>query len=403
MKNRELSSFEIAKNNIKNKPARALLLTALTAILCFILFLSSFLIYSLKNGMSSLANRIGADILVVPEGHDAKITGAILRGEPNTFFFERSVWERIKKIEGVRQATPQLYLATLSASCCSFPIQVIGYDEDSDFVVKPWLQKQVKQPLKKGEVIVGANVVGDVHSEVRFFNQGFKIKGRLAKTGMGFDNSVFMSFDEVLRLAKEYNKILEIPQENQENLISSVMIKTDKKFEAKAVKAAIEKEFQGEKIYSLLSKNMMNEIGKQADHMSGFIYILIALVWILVFAVFALVYSVSIKERKREIATLRIIGATRKKVRNVILLEVLTINFRGAIIGTVLSLAVSVLFARAFSESLQMPFLEPDYLILAVLFIAVSAIGIFIGPLSVIFSLVKMLKREIALVLREND
>lgn len=398
-----LTSPEIAKKNIKNKPVRAFLLSALTAILCFILFLSSFLIYSLKNGMSSLSDRIGADIIVVPEGYDSNITGAILRGEPNTFFFEKEVWERIKGIDGVKQATPQLYLATLSAGCCSFPIQVIGYDEASDFLVKPWLQSQVSFPLGKSEVIVGANIVGDVHSQVKFFNQEFKIKGRLAKTGMGFDNTVFMSFDEVIRLAKEYHKILDLPKENQENLISSVMIKTDKAFDTKAVKAAIDKEFKGEGVYSLLSKSMMNEIGKHADTMLGFIYVLMVLVWLLVFAVFTLVYSISIRERKREIASLRIIGATRKKVKGIILLEVFLINLRGVIIGSVLSLATSLLFSRAFSQAVKMPFLEPDYVLLGILFLLVSAIGLFIGPLSLMLSLGKILKKEIALVLREND
>lgn len=398
-----LTSPEIAKKNIKNKPVRAFLLSALTAILCFILFLSSFLIYSLKNGMSSLSDRIGADIIVVPEGYDSNITGAILRGEPNTFFFEKEVWERIKGIDGVKQATPQLYLATLSAGCCSFPIQVIGYDEASDFLVKPWLQSQVSFPLGKSEVIVGANIVGDVHSQVKFFNQEFKIKGRLAKTGMGFDNTVFMSFDEVIRLAKEYHKILDLPKENQENLISSVMIKTDKAFDTKAVKAAIDKEFKGEGVYSLLSKSMMNEIGKHADTMLSFIYVLMVLVWLLVFAVFTLVYSISIRERKREIASLRIIGATRKKVKGIILLEVFLINLRGVIIGSVLSLATSLLFSRAFSQAVKMPFLEPDYVLLGILFLLVSAIGLFIGPVSLMFSLGKILNKEIALVLREND
>lgn len=398
-----LTSLEIAKKNIKNKPGRAFLLSALTAILCFILFLSSFLIYSLKNGMSSLSDRIGADIIVVPEGYDSNITGAILRGEPNTFFFEKEVWERIKGIDGIKQATPQLYLATLSAGCCSFPIQVIGYDEASDFLVKPWLQSQVSFPLGKSEVIVGANIVGDVHSQVKFFNQEFKIKGRLAKTGMGFDNTVFMSFDEVIRLAKEYHKILDLPKENQENLISSVMIKTDKAFDTKEVKAAIDKEFKGEGVYSLLSKSMMNEIGKHADTMLGFIYVLMVLVWLLVFAVFTLVYSISIRERKREIASLRIIGATRKKVKGIILLEVFLINLRGVIIGSVLSLATSLLFSRAFSQAVKMPFLEPDYVLLGILFLLVSAIGLFIGPLSLMLSLGKILKKEIALVLREND
>lgn len=398
-----LSSLEIARHNINNKKARAMLLTVLSCILCFVLFLSSFLIYSLKSGMSSLYNRLGADIIVVPEGYDAKITSAILRGEPNTFFFERSVYERVKKIPGVEKATFQLFLATLSAGCCSFPIQVIGYDDNSDFLVKPWLMRQVKLPLNKGEIIVGANIVGDIHQNVKFFNQEFKIKGRLSKTGMGFDNTVFMSFDEVLRLSKEYAKILDLPMENQENLISSVMIKVDQKTDVESVKNALDKEFKGEGIYFLAAQSIMNEIGKHTQNLLGFIYILIALVWVLVFAVLILVYSVSIRERKKEIATLRIIGATKRKVKSIILNEVLLINIKGSLIGTVLSLAVSILFSNAFSEAFKMPFLSPDYILMFVLGVIVVFIGTVMGPLAVSVALNKMLNQEIALLLREND
>ena len=181
---KQLNSREIAKKNIENKPVRNYSLMALTGFLCFVLFLSTFLIYSVKNGLYSLSNRMGADIIVVPEGYDSKISGAILRGEPNSFFFERSIFERLQKIEGIEKATPQQYLATLSAGCCSYPIQVIGFDSDTDFLVKPWLEQQVKLPLKQQEVVVGHDVVGDIHSNVKFFNQEFKIKGRLAKTGM---------------------------------------------------------------------------------------------------------------------------------------------------------------------------------------------------------------------------
>ena len=100
---KQLNNREIAKKNIENKPVRNYSLMALTGFLCFVLFLSTFLIYSVKNGLHSLSDRMGADIIVVPEGYDSKISGAILRGEPNSFFFERSIFERLQKIEGIEK------------------------------------------------------------------------------------------------------------------------------------------------------------------------------------------------------------------------------------------------------------------------------------------------------------
>ncbi|MDO5718446.1 MAG: FtsX-like permease family protein [Tissierellia bacterium] len=400
---KDLKTVGLAKKNIKNQPGRTTGLIVLTGVLCFILFMSSFLIFSLKNGMTSLSARLGADVIVVPQGYDSKIAGAILRGEPNSFFFDRSVEDRIKKIDGVEKTSPEFFLATLSAGCCSFPIQVIGVDFDKDFTVVPWLEKQIKLPLKEGEVVGGNNIQGDFNGKVKFFNQEFNLKGKLAKTGMGFDNSVFMTMQEAKKLAKEYEKILGEPLAAKEDYISSVMVKVKKGVDPRDVSKAINEEFKGEQIYGLISKQMMSEVSENVQHLLTYVYILIALVWILAFFVLSLVYSISIRERKGEFAMLRILGATKKKLKAICLAETLLINVSGAVIGSVSSFAVSLLFARAFSEKLKMPFLEPTIPELLIILLATILIGTALGPLSSIISLNKMDKREPALLLRENN
>lgn len=375
----------------------------LTGILCFILFMSSFLIISLKSGMISLSKRMGADIIVVPEGYDSNITGAILRGEPNTFFFDKSVAERIKVTEGVESASSQLFLATLSAGCCSFPIQIIGVDFKDDFIVVPWLEKQIKLPLEEGEIVVGNNIVGDYQNKVKFFNEPYSIKGKLAKTGMGFDNSVFMSLEATRKLAKEYEKILQTPVSNSDDLISSVMVKVETGKDVKEVYQALREEFKGEGVYPLLSKNMMNEVSNNMKSLLAYIYALIGLIWVLAFFVLTLVYSISIKERKREFATLRIIGATRKKLLSICFWEIFLISSIGALGGTVFSFIVSLLFGRAFSETFKMPFLSPDIFILLLILCFTLIIGSLIGPAAAAISLHKMQKKEMGLMLREND
>ena len=83
-----LSLFNIAKTNIKRQPVRTFFLGLLIFVLAFVLFSGTFLMKSLNDGLSSLSDRLGADIIVVPQGYDGKIEGALLRGEPNTFYFD---------------------------------------------------------------------------------------------------------------------------------------------------------------------------------------------------------------------------------------------------------------------------------------------------------------------------
>lgn len=400
---KKLNSYNLARKNIDNKKARSYTMIFLVAILTFILFMSSFIISSLKNGMNSLSDRVGADIIVVPEGYDSKITGAILRGEPNTFFFNRDVLDKIKKLDGVDKASAQVYLATLSAGCCSFPIQVIGVDFEDDFSVKPWLEKQIKKPLKKSEVVVGANIKGTIKSTVRFFNQEFVIKGRLAKTGMGFDNSVFMTIEETNRLAKEYEKIIHHPVANDKDTISSVMVKIDKNANPKEVAKTIKEQFKGEKVYPLLPQNIMTQISDSAKNMVSYSYVLIALIWILAFFVLSLVNTLSVKERKREFATIRILGATKKKLKDIILTESLLINGTGAVIGAVSSLIISISFNNAFSTMFKMPFLRLNILYIILMLLITIILGTILGPLSSILAISKMNKEELLLLQRDND
>ena len=56
---------------------------------------------------------------------------------------------------GIDRMSPQTFLATLNASCCSYPVQLVGIDYGTDFLIKPWLERTLHRDLKNGEVILG--------------------------------------------------------------------------------------------------------------------------------------------------------------------------------------------------------------------------------------------------------
>ena len=397
---KKLTVIELAKQNLKRKPFRTVSLIVLTAVLAFSLFAGSFLVKSLNGGMQSLSNRLGADIIVVPQGYDSKIESALLRGEPNSFYFKSEVVERLKKIEGVDLDSPQLFIATLSAGCCSFPLQVIGIDFDSDFNIKPWLERQIRLPLTDNQIVVGSNIVGDTQSQVKFFNQPFVITGRLAKTGMGFDNSVFMTIENAKRLAKEYERIMEHPVAQDEDLISSVMVRIKPNADVKTVAKRILAEFEGEQIYPLISKRMMTNISASIANLNVYIYVLLALLWLLSFIVLAVSFSSIFHERKEEFGMLRIIGGTKKKLAQLASAEAFIISASGAGIGTVLSCLIVLLFNQAIIAGLKMPFLTPPVLwILLCALLTLSVISV-IGPLAALKTIHGFTKQEPALQLQ---
>ncbi|CEM62601.1 ABC transporter permease [Treponema phagedenis] len=400
---KNLTVIELAKMNIKRKPVRTISLMVLTGVLSFTLFCGTYLVKSLNGGMHSLSDRLGADIIVVPEGYDSKIESALLRGEPNSFYFDNSIVDIIRKTKGVAEASPQLFIATLSAGCCSFPLQVIGLDFDSDFTIKPWLQKQVSLPLSDNQIVVGHNIIGDYHSEVRFFNQPFQIAGRLAKTGMGFDNSVFMTIENAQRLAKEYERIMQHPVAENKNLISSVMVRIKNTENARTVAQRIKKQFEGQQIYPLVSKQMMSNVSSGISQLSIYIYILIGILWLLSFVVLFTVFSSMLNERKREFGMLRILGATKKLLGKLCLAESFMISAFGAGLGVSLGFVLVLLFNQALIESLKLPFLSPGIFWTLGMFFLVILAAAASGPLASLKTIYHINKKDPAIAVRENE
>ena len=135
MKPRKLGITAISIQNLISRRFRTICLCCLVAVLSFTVFSGFTLTYSLKNGLKSVEHRLGADLMIVPEGNKTNTKVALLRGEPGAFYFEKNTESIISGIEGVSKISSQFFLSSLSTGCCSFPIQLIGYDPKTDFVI----------------------------------------------------------------------------------------------------------------------------------------------------------------------------------------------------------------------------------------------------------------------------
>ena len=389
-----LDARGLALQNICVRGGRSFGIAALSALLALMLFLSSFWMLSLKNGLRSLSGRMGADLILVAEGYDSKISGAILRGEPNSFFFHTDVLEKIRENPAVEEAAPQLYLASLTAGCCSYPLQIIGLDFDSDFSVVPWLKASAKLPLAADEVLVGASVEGDYRHEIRLFGKTYRIKGKLAKTGMGFDTSVFLGMPEVRSLAREYEKLLNSPIGADDSLISSVMVKVKPGTDVDALRKSLQESWSGQGVYVLAAQNMMREVAGNVDRMLLYVYLLIGLIWLLGCLLLRLLYGILLRERCAEYRALYVLGARKRDIRRLVVWESLLLGASGASIGCLFALAVGVLFSPALENALGLPYLAPASLHIALLFFAVLLIAGLLAPCSAVLSLRKQERAE---------
>ena len=190
-----LTNYTIARRNIKRQPVRSFCLILAQILLAAFLFTGTIIILGLSDGAVSMSNRLGADIMIVPAGYDPHIDNILLTGKPNAFYLPDNALNDILALNlpEIDKITPQVFMATLRASCCAYPVQIMGIDYQTDFIVRNWLDNSLGRELQDGEIILGYHSTGSPGDEIIFFDKPYRIAGRLERTGMGLDSSVFMN------------------------------------------------------------------------------------------------------------------------------------------------------------------------------------------------------------------
>lgn len=398
-----LTTFKLSINNLKQKPFRTVCLLAVVAILTSVFFGGSILAASLENGLYSLQSRLGADIMVVPEGNDSNVEDILLKAEPSNFYFSADIAEEIEKIEGVDKVTTQFYMTPLSSACCSSVIPIIAFDPETDFLIQPWITKVYNNPIKDGEMIIGSAVLPLVDNTLMFFNKYYPIIANLKRTGTGLDGSVYVTKDTMKQLiidAKEVGVSIST-DENVEESVSAIFIKIAPAYDSRLIAREIKQKVSN--VDTIISQHIVSNIGDSLRSLESYIHLITAVIWVLGILVILIVFSVTLNERKKEFAILRILGATRKKLVEVVLTESVLVSIVGGIIGLILTSLIIFPFSDLISSKLQLPYLQPqNSSILAI--IALSLIlSVLVGLLASIHGALKISKAETYLTMREGE
>ena len=398
---KRIDANSLAMENIRQRKTRSTCMILLVALFSIIVYMGSMFSLSLSRGLESLSDRLGADVIVVPAGYKAEIESVLLKGEPSTFYLPANTIDKLKKFDEIEKMTPQIYVATLSASCCSYPVQIIGIDIDTDFLIYPWITHNIDKELKDGEAIVGSHVVGEKGETVHFFNEELKIVGRLKQTGIGFDATVFVNQNTAKKLAKASERIT-ANKVAEEDVISSVMIKAKPGVDSVKLASKISKELSKDGIFAMFSKKFVNSISSNLKVLSTSILVLVGAIWILSVIILSISFTAIFNERKKEMAVLRVLGASKKMLREIILKEAVILSLWGAGIGSFLGVILSIIQLPLLASKFSMPFLSPSLFQYIGIFILSFILGVFIGPLSTVRVVKKLTDKDSYLSLREE-
>lgn len=386
-----MNIFYVAFQNLKRKITRTWLLFAIVAVVSCTLFAATLFLKSINNALKQGTYRLGADLLVVPENAEKNAQAALLSGEPTEFLMDRSILDRVRKVEGVRTATAQLFIKPASITCCyNVDVFLVAFDPETDFTVKPWLEKNLSRPLGPAEIIAGRDIPVIAGDNIPFFGTVFQVAGTMEPTGMNFfDRSAFMSLESAYRMAQDSGTRAIKPVEIGRNSISTVLVRVGGEFTPDRVAIRIEHAIEGVK--ALVSDKVISTVRKQLSGLIRAIVIISGILWFIVLLIMAFAFYMIVSERKREIGLLRAMGANRRHIASILLSEASILSLTGGVAGIMLGFGMLAALRSLMLTHLKLPYLFPSSLELgflmgfAVLFsLATGLLAALLPALSVI-------------------
>lgn len=340
------SLFSFAFRNLKRKPLRtAVLILSIALLVSALVFILSF-VRRVDAVIRLTSDRLGADILIVPSGSRGAADDILLENRVKTFYMDKALLEKVRGIPGIDALTYQTYLASITGECCDVPeTVVVAFDQDSDFIIKPWLGDYRGKRLLKGEALVGnesaMNIrVGLTDVEGVLFGNLFRMVGVLEKTGTGLDTAIFIdetNIGDILVKGKSGLK---------EGQISIMFAKVKRGVDPASVAGEIEDSVIEVDAVARkdIGKNILGTLGDL--NRLFFVTVTIASLFsvLLVWAVFSAIAN----ERSWEIGIMRAIGAREFHISRLFLIEVFCIGIAGSIVGVIAGTAASVFLAKKF-------------------------------------------------------
>jgi putative ABC transport system permease protein len=344
-----MSSFNfttVALKNLKRKPFRTgVLIFSISLLVSLLIFALSFII-SVSSSIKKASDRLGADLIIVPIGARGYAEAFLLESKKAEFYMNKSLIDRVKKIEGIESVTYQTYLSTIGGVCCDVEAtRIIAFDQDSDFIVEPWLKKAIDRGLKKGEAIAGYETnfnlgVELLDLETTIFNNKFKVVGVLEKTGTALDNALIMTEENIKDIIGSGKSPL------SEEQISLIFTKVKKGFDPYEVGRTVEGNIVEVDVVS------RSDIGKEIlstlkDINKIFLITIVMSSILAIFLVWA-IFSAIANERSREVGIMRAVGAKESHIVKLFMLEVFLVGLTGSLIGLVIGTALSLSLAKGF-------------------------------------------------------
>lgn len=325
--------------NIARRRAQAVLTIVITflTIMSFVLVLGIFQV--MKTGIRLSQDRLGADVLLVPQEATVDDRELLFSAIPENIYMDSDILMDVAEFDGIAAMSPQFYSQTLDSSCCDTgrEIRIIGFDQDTDFILKPYLAQSESGRLEEDQIILGGNFGDFVGQRYVVLANRFDVVGQLYPTGTGMDDIIFMDIDTARRISYESDALKELwTERDPDQSISAIMIKLEAGVDPAVFAQQVAE--SGMEVQCVLTSDTVSSLQEQLDVTMTVLLVL----WCvsLIIAALALYgrFSSLAKDRKKEIGLLRAIGVKKGKIFVLVIGEACTMAVIGGCLGSAMAL-----------------------------------------------------------------
>jgi putative ABC transport system permease protein len=353
--------ISLALQNLGRRKARSLLLIAAVAIGSGVVFTGATLMRSIDQSMELGLTRMGADMMVVPEGALTNITAALLTVEPTDLVLDADALAKADLASVGRIAGQKIVRVEHSGIGSHHDsVDLIGFDPARDFTIQPWLVEKLNRGLQAGDVIVGAGRDGVLGSQLLIFGKPHIVYGRLGRTGVGtHERGVFMAFATLEALAGAIGG--SPPAVLAPGKVTGFLVELAPGATALQARFAILSTLKGVKLVA--GDTTLGGIRQGLAALLDGILALMALMFASTALMVSVLFSAIVTERRGELGLLKAIGARRAQVLGMMVIEAVLATGIGGLLGVVLGVLVMRLFERSLVyhlEKVGVPFVWVD-------------------------------------------
>ena len=384
----------LALRNLRGHLTQTGLIVAALAVLGGTVFTLTLVFRSVDLGIRRGIDRMGADVMVVPGGWSEEAEDILLSGRPSSFFLPSEIRDRLSEFPGVAQASGQLFIVSAKLGCCSVgETQLIGYEPRTDFTIKPWLDDWLGESLLgPNDAVVGSSINLEPGSEARFYGHTFKVRARVEPTGLDFvDRSVFLPMVGAREMIRNSQRDAEFPLDIGPDFISAIFLRAHGMTPAEL---AIRIEAGFPELTAIPSREVLSRTKSGLEGPLRDAAVASGVQSISTLLLLGVIFSMMLRQREREIALYRVMGARRRDVLRILVAEVTVVSALGGLTGVMLGFVAVGIYLRALRPVWHTPFAWPSFAYLVLLSLGCLMLTTVVGLLATWIPVVRTTRVE---------